>query len=155
MARLVLLALLLLAPHAIAAPRLIEGPAQVREDGTIRIHGDVIRLFGIWLPRIQRTCSTLLDPTFCAPAPVVVLYEQVRGFLLCQQVRELSDGSIEAYCGKRGRRLFEPREDLGALLIQEGLALARPDAPPEYRALERLAESQERGIWGNQFLRVR
>lgn len=155
MVRLALLLTLMLATPAGAAPRLIEGPANVRADGTIRIQGDVIRLFGVWLPRTQWTCSTLLDPTFCAPAAVVVLYEQVRGFLLCQVVRELSDGSLEAYCGLRGRRLFEPREDLGALLIQEGLALARPDAPAEYRALERLAESQERGIWGNQFFRVR
>jgi hypothetical protein len=155
MARFALLLAIMLAAPAAAAPRVIEGPAHVRSDGTIQIHGDVIRLFGIWLPRMQRTCSRLLDPTFCAPASVVVLFEQVRGFLLCQVVRELRDGSLEAYCGLRGRRLFEPREDLGALLIQEGLALARPDAPPEYRALERLAESQERGLWGDKFFNVR
>ena len=40
-------------------------------------------------------------------------------------------------------------------MVQEGWALARPDAPPEYRALERLAESRELGLWGNKFVRVR
>jgi endonuclease YncB( thermonuclease family) len=155
MARLALLLAVMLAAPAVAAPRVIEGPANVLADGSIRIHGDVIRLFGIWLPRSQRTCSTLLDPTFCAPAAVVVLFEQVRGFLRCQVVQELPDGTLEAYCGKRGRRLFDPHEDLGALLIEDGFALVRPDAPAEYRALERLAESQERGFWGNKLLRVR
>jgi hypothetical protein len=155
MRAILLILLLTLAGTAVAQPRMIEGPASVEPDGSIRIFGDHIRLFGIWLPKLQRTCSTLLDPTFCAPAPVVVLYEKVRGFLLCQQVRELGDGTIEAYCGLRGRRLLDPREDLGAMLIEEGWALARPDAPPEYRALERLAESREMGIWGNKFFSVR
>lgn len=150
-----LLALLAATMPGGAAARTIEGPATVRSDGTIHIHNDVIRLFGIWLPRTGRTCSTLLNPTFCAPAPVVVLYERVRGFLLCQAVRALDDGTIEAYCGIRARRLFEPREDLGAMLVAEGWAVARSDAPAEYHALQRIAESQELGIWGNKVFQVR
>jgi hypothetical protein len=146
---------LLVAGAALAQPRIIEGPAHVQKDGSIDIHGDRIRLFGVWLPEIQRSCSIMLDPTFCAAAPVVVLYEKVRGFLLCQQVRQLGDGTIEAYCGLRARRMLDPREDLGAMLIEEGWALARPDAPPEYRALERLAESRGLGIWGETFFSVR
>jgi endonuclease YncB( thermonuclease family) len=50
------------------------------------------------------------------------------------------DGSISAICWKRGA-------DLGAYLISQGLALAGPDAPFEYQALERIAESNGRGIW--------
>lgn len=142
-------------PPGAAAARMIEGPAIVRADGTIRIHDEVVRLFGIWLPRSTRTCSTLLSPTFCAPASVVVLYERVRAFLRCQVVRELDDGTVEAYCGMRARRLFEPREDLGAMLVGEGWALARADAPAEYHALQRIAESQERGIWGSKIFRLR
>jgi endonuclease YncB( thermonuclease family) len=152
---LALLVLLTLATAAQAQPRVLEGPANVNSDGTIDIQGERIRLFGIWLPDIQRTCSRLLDPTFCAASPVVVLFEKVRGFLLCQEVNELGDGTIEAYCGLRARRMLDPREDLGAMMIEEGWALARPDAPPEYRALERLAESRSMGIWGDKFFSVR
>jgi hypothetical protein len=152
---LALLVFLAFTGAAHAQPRIFEGPANVQSDGSIDIHGDRIRLFGIWLPNIQRTCSRLLDPTFCASSPVVVLFEKVRGFLLCQQVSELGDGTFEAYCGLRARRMLDPREDLGAMMIEEGWALARPDAPPEYRALERLAESRGMGIWGDKFFSVR
>ena len=145
---------LLLMPAA-AAPRMLEGSAVVREDGSIVVAGEVVHLYGIWIPQTDRTCSSLRSPTFCAPSSVVVLYQKVRSFLLCQEVQRLADGSIEAFCGTRARRLFDPREDLGAWMIQEGWALARPDAPPEYRALERLAESRELGMWGNKFFHVR
>lgn len=152
---LLVLALLLPALPAAAAPRVLEGPAIVRSDGSLHVDGEIVRLHGIYLPRIMRTCSTLLDPTFCAPAAVVVLYEKIRGFVVCQEVQRLADGSISAWCGLRGDRLFDPREDLGAMLIEEGFALAAPDAPAEYRLLERLAESREVGLWGDKMLRVR
>ncbi len=155
MAVLGLLASLVAVASGAAIARTIEGPATVRSDGTIRIHGDIIRLFGIWLPRTGRTCSTLLSPTFCAPASVVFLHERVRGFLICEVVRARDDGTVEAYCGMRARRLFEPREDLGAMLVAEGWAVARSDAPAEYHALQRIAESQEVGIWGKKVFQVR
>lgn len=146
---------LLLSVSAEAAPRTFEGSATVREDGSLVVAGEVVRLYGVWIPRLDRICTSQQIPTFCGPSGVVVLQQKIRGFLLCQEVRRLTDGSIEAYCGQRGRRLFDPREDLGAWMVQEGWALARPDAPPEYRALERLAESREVGIWGDKFVRVR
>lgn len=139
----------------LAAPRTLEGSATVREDGSIMIGGEIVRLYGIWIPQLDRICTSQQIPTFCAPSGVVVLQQKISGFLLCHEVQRLSDGSIEAYCGQRARRLFDPREDLGAWMVQEGWALARPDAPPEYRALERLAESRELGLWGNNFVRVR
>ena len=147
--------LMLSAAAADAAPRELEGAAIVREDGSIAIAGEIVRLYGIWIPQTERVCTTLQVPTFCAPSAVQVLFQKVRGFLLCREVQRLSDGSIEAYCGQRARRLFDPRQDVGAWMVQEGWALARPDAPPEYRALERLAESRELGLWGDKFVRVR
>jgi endonuclease YncB( thermonuclease family) len=150
-----LLALLAALPAAAQQPWVIEGPGQVMADGTIAIDGRRVRLFGLWLPQIERTCSTLLRPTFCAPKAVLVLYEKVQSFLTCQVVRQRPDGTLEAYCGQRARRLFDPHEDLGAAMVQDGWALARPDAPPEYHALERLAQSRELGFWGAKITRVR
>lgn len=156
LARLLLLAALLLPPVAAsAAPWVIEGPARVLSDGTIEVGDERIRLYGIWLPQSGRTCSTLLRPTFCAPRSVVVLFEKVQGFLTCEVVRRLADGTLEAFCGQRARRLFDPHEDVGAAMVEQGWALAKPDAPPEYRALERLAESQELGLWGAKITNVR
>lgn len=149
------LACLLWAATAVAAPRTLEGSAIVREDGSLSIDGEVVRLYGVWIPQLDRICTSQQLPTFCGPSSVVVLQQKIRGFLVCHEVRRLGDGSIEAYCGQRARRLFDPREDVGAWMIQEGWALARPDAPPEYRALERIAESRELGIWGDKFVRVR
>ena len=40
--------------------------------------------------------------------------------------------------------------DLGAYLIENGLALAGENAPFEYRSLERIAEANGRGVWGFQ-----
>ena len=45
--------------------------------------------------------------------------------------------------------------DLAGMLVAEGWALARSDAPAEYHALQRIAESQELGIWGNKIFRLR
>jgi endonuclease YncB( thermonuclease family) len=39
---------------------------------------------------------------------------------------------------------------LGAYLIREGLALAGPDAPFEYQALERIAQTNGFGVWSFQ-----
>ena len=139
---------------AAAAPRTLEGSVTVREDGSISIAGEVVRLFGVWIPQTDRVCTRQQIPTFCAPSSVIILQQKIRGFLLCQEVQRLNDGSIEAFCGQRQRRLFDPREDVGAWMVEQGWALARPDAPPEYRALERLAESRELGLWGNQIVRV-
>jgi endonuclease YncB( thermonuclease family) len=46
------------------------------------------------------------------------------------------------------RTSFEEGEDLAAYLIRHGWALARPGAPFEYHALERIAREQSAGVWG-------
>lgn len=133
----------------------MDGLAIVRDDGTLSIGGTVVRLFGIYLPQLERSCRTSIRPPVCAPKAVLVLENKVRGFVRCEIVRRGADGVLEGICGQRGRDSFAPREDLAAFLVQEGFALAAPEAPPEYRALERLAESRELGLWGNQFVNIR
>lgn len=119
------------------------------------VGGTVVRLFGIYLPQLERSCRTVVRPPVCAPKAVLVLEGKVRGFVRCEIVRRGPDGTPEGICGQRGRDPFGPREDLAAFLVQEGFALAMPEAPPEYHALERLAQSRELGLWGNRFLNVR
>jgi endonuclease YncB( thermonuclease family) len=149
---LVLLALLL--PGA-AGAAVLDGPALVQDDGTLSVAGRTVRLYGIWIPQFGRTCSTTIRPTRCAPRAVLLLDYKVTGFVRCEEVQRLPDGSVEAFCSIRARRLFDPREDLGAWMVQNGLAFARPDAPAEYVLLERLAESQEQGFWGPNIFNVK
>jgi endonuclease YncB( thermonuclease family) len=135
--------------------RFVDGLAIVLDDGTLRVGGTRVRLFGIYLPSFERTCRTVIRPAECAPKAALVLKDKVSGFIRCELVHRGPDGILEGLCGQRTRDLFGPREDLGAFLVQEGFALASPTAPAEYFALERLAESRELGLWGNKFLNFR
>ena len=149
-------ALLAAASASVArAATIVDGLVIVREDGTLSVGGTRVRLFGIYLPQLERTCRTSIRPPVCAPKAVLVLVDKVDGFVRCEIVRRGPDGVAEGICGQRGRDPFAPREDIGAFLVQEGFALAAPEAPPEYFALERLAESRELGLWGNKFLNFR
>ena len=57
------------------------------------------------------------------------------------------DGSINGICYV-GRSRFDDGVDLGAYLIERGWAMARPEAPFEYHALERIARHHGMGVWG-------
>ena len=46
-------------------------------------------------------------------------------------------------------------EDLSAYLLTRGWAVALPDAPFEYSALEKIARQQGIGVWGLAVDRVR
>ncbi|MFO1075595.1 MAG: hypothetical protein U1E17_23420 [Geminicoccaceae bacterium] len=151
-----LAAALLLAPAVEAAgPLVIDGLAVVQTDGTLSINGTVVRLFGIYLPMRERTCQTVIRPPFCAARPVIVLNDKVQGFVRCEIVRRGRDGVLEGLCGQRTDDLFGPREDLGGYMVERGFALTTPDSPPEYVALERLAQSREVGLWGAKMLNQR
>ena len=75
---------------------------------------------------------------------------KIQGFVTCQEMGTYDDGSISAICWTR-----RSRADLGAYLIRQGLALAGPDAPFEYQALERIAQTNGLGVWGFQADQIR
>jgi endonuclease YncB( thermonuclease family) len=114
--------------------------AIVRNDGSLLIRNNVVRLFGVYIPDPGQFCDARLRPVFCGNRAASALNLRNLGFVTCEEMGVYDDGSISAICWKRGA-------DLGAYLISQGLALAGPDAPFEYQALERIAESNGRGIW--------
>lgn len=63
---------------------------------------------------------------------------------------------MRAVCRVRsaGSALAAP-VDLAAWMLEHGWAVALPAAPPEYRALERIARARGRGVWGYQVDEVR
>ena len=116
--------------------------AFVQEDGSLRIAGNLIRLYGIYIPPTDRTCYTFIRPVPCGPRAVLALDFRISGdFVHCMPRAVNQDGSITASCRSEN-------EDLSAWMLQHGWAVALPDAPFEYRTLERLAQAKGIGIWG-------
>jgi len=143
-----LIPLVLLAIVAVdAAARELVGHAIVRSDGSLLIRNQVVHLFGIFIPSTERQCRTWMDPVRCDDRAVLALDFKVRGFIHCAPELEHADGSLSAVCYV-DRTRFDAGEDLAAYLIRRGWALARPEAPFEYQALERIAQQQGVGVWG-------
>jgi endonuclease YncB( thermonuclease family) len=141
------LALSLMSLTCVAQARELVGHAIVRSDASLLIKGEVVRLAGIYVPPTNRECRAWVVPVRCDSRAAMALDFKVHGFIHCFPVADNDDGSIDATCYV-DRSSFEPGEDLAAHLIQRGLALALPDAPFEYQALEKIARSQGLGVWG-------
>lgn len=123
--------------------------AVVQEDGSLLIQSKLVRLYGIYIPQKSQFCTVNPRPPFCGTRAAAALDFKIQGFITCHEMGTYSDGSISAVCWT-GRSSFNEGEDLGAYLINQGLALAGPDAPFEYRALERIAQNNNIGVWGFQ-----
>ncbi len=146
-----LLLVLLLALVAVQAPALAEirRLAFVQDDGTLAVGSRTIRLHGIYIPPTNRVCRTEIRPVRCASRAVLQLDLRVDRFVACDRTARLADGSESAVCRVRDRNSpLGPEVDLSAWMLYHGWAVALPGAPFEYLALERIARSRERGIWG-------
>jgi endonuclease YncB( thermonuclease family) len=124
--------------------------AIVQDDGSLRVRGKTIRLFGVYVPSTGRGCRTDFSPPLCGNRSVRALKTRIRGFVRCLPQGVFSDRSLSAVCYVDGASSTEPPVDLGAWLIEQGLAVAGPGAPFEYQTLERIAQVNRRGVWGFQ-----
>ena len=125
----------------------IVGAATVRDDGSLRIGNRLIRMYGIYIAPTRQICSTLSQPIRCGGRAALALETKIQGFVFCHSVGAYADGSVSAVCYIR-RTFRSPGEDLAAFLLAQGWALALPNAPFEYFALERIAQTRRRGLWG-------
>lgn len=147
-------ALIVLGPTLSAMPAAaatdLAGPALVRADGTLRVQGRTVHLFGTLIPfsATERTCRFVIRPIRCAPRPVLALATKVQGLVRCEVVRANRDGTVEAVCFVDGDSILAPDVDLGAWMIEQGWAVATPEAPFEYTVLEKIARSRGLGVWG-------
>jgi endonuclease YncB( thermonuclease family) len=124
--------------------------AIVQDDGSLRVRGKTIRLFGVYVPPSERNCRSDFRPPLCGNRSVRALKIKIRGFVRCAPQAKLSDGSLSAVCYVDGNAATDPPVDLGAWLIEQGLAVAGPGAPFVYQTLERIALVNRRGVWGFQ-----
>lgn len=148
-----LLGALLSAPLGAHADDIV-GYAIVQEDASLRVKGRTIRLFSIYIPPTDRTCLFFLRPTFCASRAALALEIKIQGFVRCQAMSMNEDGSLNAICWVNYSP-FREGEDLAAYLLNQGWAVALPDAPFEYHVLERIARHRGLGVWGLPADRIR
>lgn len=125
----------------------ISSYAAVNDDGTLRIKGKTIRLFGVYIPESGRTCSTNRVPPVCGSRAAVALEFKIDGFVRCELLERNEDRSYTGLC-RVNVSAFDEGEDLSAYLLQKGWAVALPDAPFEYQTLEKIARSRSFGVWG-------
>ncbi|MEZ5574574.1 MAG: hypothetical protein R3F44_02580 [Candidatus Competibacteraceae bacterium] len=107
--------------------------AFVNDDGTLRIRGQTVRLFGIIIPPTDQGCCDNVRPIHCALRAALALENFWRRVQLPCSLRypgtSLND-DVLASCTVND-------EDLAAWLIQRVVAAAAPDAPPEYVVLKK------------------
>lgn len=136
-----------LAPTVPAAAD-IAGYAIVQDDATLKLRHHRIRLAGIYLPPTGRDCRTNVRPARCGSRAALALAFKARGRIVCDGEVRNADGTVTATCRTR-------EVDLAAYLIEMGWAVALPDAPFEYKTLERIARDRGLGVWGFQVDSVR
>ena len=125
----------------------ISSYARVNDDASLRIKNKTVHLYGIHIPDTDRTCDQNRRPVVCGSRAYVALEFKIDGFVRCDLKERREDGSYWGQCRVNATR-FDEGEDLSAYLLEKGWALALPDAPFEYQALERIARSREFGVWG-------
>lgn len=126
---------------AMADPE-ISSFAFVQQDGSLKVAGYLIHLYGIYIPPTEQACYTFIRPVPCGPRASLALDFKISGdFVHCMPRATNPDGSLAANC-RSGN------EDLSEWMLQRGWAVALPDAPFGYLTLERIAQSKRIGIWG-------
>jgi endonuclease YncB( thermonuclease family) len=116
--------------------------AFVQEDGSLRISGYVVRLYGIYIPKTENACHTFISPPMCGPRAALALEFKIGGnFIHCTERVVNPDNSVTASCAL-------DKEDLSEWMLRNGWAVALPDAPFEYGVMENLARTRGIGIWG-------
>lgn len=121
--------------------------AHVQDDGSLLIKGHRVYLHGIYLPDTGNRCRTNIRPVRCGSRSVLALEFKIQGFVRCYPQTENDDGSLNGICFVNSGPISEG-EDLAAYLLEHGWALALPNAPFEYHAMERIARHNNRGVWG-------
>ena len=132
---------------AVASASDIVSYAIVQDDGTPRVRGKTIRLFGVYIPSTDRNRRGTLALR-CAAIVRCGRSRSRSGLRALRPAGAALDGSLSAVCYVDGNGVTDPPVDLGAWLIEQGLAVAGPGAPFEYQTLERIALVNGRGVWG-------
>ena len=142
----VVLACFAVCPAPFAADEIFSYAA-VNKDGSLRIKGKTVHLYGIYIPATNHTCSRNRYPPVCGSRAVIALDFKIDGFVRCEILGRNDDRSLVGRCRVDASH-FDDGEDLSAYLLQKGWAVALPNGPFEYHTLEKIARSRQFGVWG-------
>jgi len=124
--------------------------AIVQDDATLRVRGKTIRLYGVYVVDNRPFCDSTFRPTRCQTRASVALASRIQGFVRCVPQVKYDDHSLGAFCSVNGTGTPSRQIDLGAYLIEQGWAVALPQAPFAYHTLQEIAKVNRRGVWGFQ-----
>lgn len=125
----------------------ISSYAFVNEDGTLNIKSKTIHLYGIHIPDTGNHCRTNIRPVVCGSRAALALEFKIQSFVRCEIMDKNDDGSLVGRC-RVNASTFDDGTDLSAYLLKRGWAVALPNAPVEYQALEKIAYRRGVGVWG-------
>jgi endonuclease YncB( thermonuclease family) len=140
---------IVLGPGAAAANDIVSY-AIVQDDATLRMRGQTIRLYGVYVADTRPFCDRTFRPSRCKTRASVALESRIQGFVRCAPQVEYQDRSIGAFCSVDGGSVTAAPIDLGGYLIREGWAVALPEAPFAYHTYQEIAKVNRRGVWGFQ-----
>jgi len=126
----------------------VSGNPVVGTDGSLRVRGHTLRLWGVEWLNTATPCVGDERPPACGMRAVRALEQVSDGFVRCRTEVRQRDASYQARCFTDYRGPG-PALDLAAYLLSRGWVLAASDAPPAYRAMERGAREHRLGIWGH------
>ena len=120
----------------------IQGAVSVFDGDTLEIGPMLIRLHGVDAPEKAQNCDTAGAGTWrCGTAASNRVQALINGRnISCEALDRDPYGRIIARCSAGGR-------DIGATLIEEGLAWAFVEYSEDYVALEGKARAQAVGVW--------
>ena len=136
-------------PESLAIVTRFDGPpARVTGGDTLKVEGERIRLFGIDAPEGGQTCTRADGRSWPCGAEAAATLRRLAatagGRVSCViEVRD-ADGWAVSTCEAGG-------VDLGGAMIEAGLALASPQYPARYAALEAEAKHRGAGLWAGSF----
>ena len=124
----------------------LSGHASVSDGDSLRMGGERIRILGIDAPELDQTCRNMTGEIWqCGRQSKARMSDLVRGGKLqCHSQNRDKYGRALAVCEVDG-------EDIGAIMVMEGLAVSYNDYPRE----EALAHASKRGLWQGDFIRPR
>ncbi|MEO0772255.1 MAG: thermonuclease family protein [Pseudomonadota bacterium] len=129
----VILLFIWLAPPALANVRVVDGD-------TIRIGDQSYRIYGIDAPEIGQSCGAWA----CGKDAANALLGMVRGQAVsCEAVETDRYGRIVARC-------FAGQRDIGAAMVDAGLAWAFRRFSTDYAAKEDAARAARLGVWAHE-----
>lgn len=139
-----LLCLLAIGPAAFA--QTVVGTARISDGDTLRLSGEKIRLFGIDAPEAKQSCQRANGKEFaCGAWASRVLRELVKG-----QVITCAGTGRDRY-NRLIARCFVGRQDIAALMVERGAAVAFRKYSLDYVDQEKRASINGQGIWSMKF----